>query len=523
MSSRLIGSPQPGRLLIWFLGTNVAIVNQPLITVISTAYDHGAVSLLQHSFAVDRNFHRKSETALSALTLRSAEDVCSGVLKSRLSLAASLETSPLQAQQRRPVVPAHPFPSWGLDQVKRTPAIICCVVLFISAVICSAGGIGGGGIYVTALMVAGQLSPHDAVPLSKAVVFFGSLSSLFLNVKKSLAMQEEGQNQTLIDYNVCRLVVPCALLGTLIGVMVNSLIASWMIVALLVFILATMTLMSFHKFLNQYMEETAAEGNAPSTSKGQDTSLAAAEMRKDGHIRGILLRGEGFGAFFLLVFAVLCGVFRHHSESCRSALSEALTQEVNGPNLDSCARPIMTFFFGGSFCSWMAHPTLKQLLPALAIVLPACVCLVITFAYGRRLVTHEGWHPKQVCSYTVMAVLTGCFAGLVGIGGGLVFCPFMLWMGVHPAVAVATSSTCVIFTSSSTTMQYLLTDRIILSLALLYGVCSAIGSYVGTSGVHMLQEKFNARPSYITGIVCVGVLGSVVLSVYKLVAIGISH
>merc|ERR1719450_308898 len=138
------------------------------------------------------------------------------------------------------------------------PAIICCVVLFIGAVLCSAGGIGGGGIYVTVLMVAGQLTPHDAVPLSKAVVFFGSLSSLFLNIKKTLAMQEGGQKATLIDYNVCRLVVPCSLLGTLIGVMVNSMIASWLIVAMLAGILIGMTYMSFMKFTQQYMEETMA-------------------------------------------------------------------------------------------------------------------------------------------------------------------------------------------------------------------------------------------------------------------------
>merc|ERR1719262_448265 len=93
----------------------------------------------------------------------------------------------------------------------------CSITLGVAGFVCSAGGIGGGGIYVTVLMVAGQLSPHDAVPLSKAVVFFGSLSSLFLNIKKTLAMQESGQKITLIDYNVCRLVVPYSLLGTLIG------------------------------------------------------------------------------------------------------------------------------------------------------------------------------------------------------------------------------------------------------------------------------------------------------------------
>merc|ERR1719181_926278 len=99
----------------------------------------------------------------------------------------------------------------------------------------------------------------------------------------------------------------------------------------------------------------------------------------------------------------------------------------------------------------------------------------------------EGWNLTEVFGYSTMALLTGCFAGLVGIGGGLVFSPFMLFMGLRSGVAVATSSTCVLFTSSSTTMQYLLTDRIIMSLAVVYGVVCCAASFMGTALVHHIQ------------------------------------
>merc|ERR1719198_2603259 len=124
--------------------------------------------------------------------------------------------------------------------------------------------------------------------------------------------------------------------------------------------------------------------------------------------------------------------------------------------------------------------------------------------------------PGDAVKYALVAVLTGCLAGLVGIGGGLIFSPFFLFMGVDPAVAVATSSTCVIFTSSSTTMQYLLTDRIIVSLCLVYGLVNLVASYAGTSLVHCLQDMHAARRSFISAIVAIGVLISTVLSVDKL-------
>merc|ERR1719272_1741119 len=131
---------------------------------------------------------------------------------------------------------------------------------------------------------------------------------------------------------------------------------------------------------------------------------------------------------------------------------------------------------------------------------------------------NEGWTSREVALYQGMGVTTGCLAGLVGIGGGLIFSPFFLVLGVEPHVAVATSSTCVIFTSSSTTMQYLLTDRIITSLAAIYGIVNLLASWAGTSFVHFLQDNFNTRKSYITMIVALGVFLSAVLSIVKLMA-----
>merc|ERR1719270_2366892 len=125
------------------------------------------------------------------------------------------------------------------------------------------------------------------------------------------------------------------------------------------------------------------------------------------------------------------------------------------------------------------------------------------------------WRLGDVISYQFMGVFTGCFAGLVGVGGGLIFSPFFLVMGMDPASSVATSSTCVLFTSSSTTAQYLLTDRVIISLAMVYGLTCNVASYAGTSLVHILQDQFAGRRSYVTMIVVAAIALSAVLSAIK--------
>jgi len=155
----------------------------------------------------------------------------------------------------------------------------------------------------------------------------------------------------------------------------------------------------------------------------------------------------------------------------------------------------------------------------LTMLIPAGVCTLVLTGYTIALVKHEGWHVGEAMCYHGMAIVTGALAGLVGIGGGLIFAPFFLGMGIEPSVAVATSSTCVIFTSSSTTLQYLLTDRIIMSLTFMYGTINLLASYSGTSLVHYLQDTLHTRRSYISLIVGAGVLISAVLSLCKLISV----
>merc|ERR1719272_685563 len=137
--------------------------------------------------------------------------------------------------------------------------------------------------------------------------------------------------------------------------------------------------------------------------------------------------------------------------------------------------------------------------------------------YSRLCILQGGWLPKDVIKYQAMALGTGCLAGLVGIGGGLIFSPFFLLMGVDPAVAVATSSTCVVFTSSSTAIQYFLMDRIQLHLALMYGSVNAFASLCGTAFVQQIGTRWAMKKSYITLIVAFSLAVSIAMSSVKCV------
>mmetsp|Transcript_70000 Transcript_70000/g.216436 ORF Transcript_70000/g.216436 Transcript_70000/m.216436 type:complete len:496 (-) Transcript_70000:20-1507(-) len=450
-------------------------------------------------------------------------------LREEFSEAAVTFSSSLAA----PADDRHPFWIFDREAARGAQVLECAVVLVLAGLLCSAGGIGGGGIYVSVLMVVGKLTPRDAVPLSKAVVFSGSIASLVLNLGRSMS-GKSGQSRPLIDYSICRLVVPSALLGTLFGVVINRNAADAAIVLILSAILLGMTGMVIWTTYSQYMEEETEAAAAllhaahprpdvelPRADGGSYPRENAPEGGQGGHharptlSKSRLTSADKYGSLALLLCVVASGVIRHHASACVWELehgSERSVREV------ACRHPTLTFFMGNQLERWMADPSGPSVAMLLTLAVPLSVCLGVLAYISRDCVQNEGWAPLEVAKYEVMGVLTGCLAGLIGIGGGLVFSPFFLVMGVEPAVAVATSSTCVIFTSSSTTMQYLFTDRIITSLTLIYGLANLVASYGGTAFVHFVQDRFARRRSYVTAIVALGVLVSAILSMSKLVS-----
>jgi len=385
-------------------------------------------------------------------------------------------------------------------------------------------------VYVTVLMVTGHLSPHDAVPLSKAVVFLGSLSALALNLRKSFKPSAGGSERSLIDFNICRLVVPSALLGTLIGVMLNTQVPAAFLVSLLLAILIGVTCMSGRTWWKQRTLEAGDQSADLAVTPGASSSGSAytglpSDDATDNHgvkpvpMQSALMPGEGLAGFLLFALIVIFGVLRSHASACQLDMA-ANPGQVLAPA--TCRPPVITAFFGDAFLSHVMSGVAERVLLACLLV-PLCTCLAVAFGYGTVLVKHEGYSTTQIATYCSMALFSGSFAGLVGIGGGMIFAPFFLFMGLEPATAVATSASCVIFTSSSTTFQYLLTDRISLPLGLVYGIVNLAAAYVGTTLVHALQDKYQAKRSYISGVVFLGILTSVALCVYKLYSVASPH
>eukprot|EP00928_Gymnodinium_smaydae_P047613 TRINITY_DN3178_c0_g5_i1.p1 TRINITY_DN3178_c0_g5~~TRINITY_DN3178_c0_g5_i1.p1 ORF type:complete len:420 (-),score=57.98 TRINITY_DN3178_c0_g5_i1:129-1388(-) len=373
-----------------------------------------------------------------------------------------------------------------------TEVTLCCVALLLSGILCSAAGIGGGGVFVAVLMVVGHVEPYYAVPLSKAIVFFGAVATLIVNLSR-MYLHGRCNNKDVMDFHAVKNIVPWALVGTYLGVMINPYIHDVWILSILVFVLISMTFMVVKTAYTQSCEEATATNEQHEESASEEPKLLIPSVQVALDLLKRRLPKSTLGEMSFVDMAWLaCTLFLIIGAGGMRVRIQYKCHTTQA----ECPNTLLSEF--------------------LVLSVPFVSCLSMASYYGFRTAHETSWGTRLVLACQVVGFFTGILAGLVGVGGGLIISPFLLLSGFEPSVAVGTSSTIVLFTSTSTTMQYALTNRIPLRLASIYGAVTLIASYIGTSCVHKLSDTFSSRKSYITIIVAVGVALSAVLVAMKL-------
>ena len=120
------------------------------------------------------------------------------------------------------------------------------------------------------------------------------------------------------------------------------------------------------------------------------------------------------------------------------------------------------------------------------------------------------WTKRNTILYPGMCMIAGILAGLLGIGGGMVKGPLMLEMGVLPQTTAATASFMILFTSSCTTLQFLILGMLPSDFAIWYGFVGFVSSYVGQVIMGHFVSKYG-RVSYIILSIAVVIAGSTLL------------
>ena len=123
--------------------------------------------------------------------------------------------------------------------------------------------------------------------------------------------------------------------------------------------------------------------------------------------------------------------------------------------------------------------------------------------YRAKQKSTESSKRKQVISGLSVGAFAGFLGGLLGVGGGNVIAPVLVWLGYHPKSAAATTSFIVIFSSFSGFLGHLSVGSVSPKLLGFTASGSALGAMVGS---WLMTERLKRdQVKLIIGVVLLGI------------------
>ena len=123
---------------------------------------------------------------------------------------------------------------------------LCCVVRLIS------------GVFVPILILVFGYAAGDAVPLSNAMVVGVGIT----NIVQVAGRRHPNADRPLIDYWLAMVMVPLMLVGTVFGVLLNTMFPDWLVLVILVLVLGITVYRTIGKGLKTWRKEHAAAQEA---------------------------------------------------------------------------------------------------------------------------------------------------------------------------------------------------------------------------------------------------------------------
>jgi len=155
--------------------------------------------------------------------------------------------------------------------------------------------------------------------------------------------------------------------------------------------------------------------------------------------------------------------------------------------------------FGVEVCSW-------QDWTSLGIFVVICVCLSI---YALKRMQREQWlkinygkglassdvqlEGKNLAKLMVFSFLGGWVSGALGLGGGAIFNPLLLSMGLPPKVASSTGMYMIIFSTGASTITYIINDMLDVSYGLWVGSFCVMGTLIGMYLLNKMMKKLGRQ------------------------------
>lgn len=369
------------------------------------------------------------------------------------------------------------------------------ILVTLGLLVAASGGLGGGCIIVPLYILVFDFKPKYAIALSNFTILGSSIMNMILNFPK----RHPFKDRPLVDWDLVTIMQPLTMAGALAGAFISVLLPDLVVTLLLMVFLGYTTYTTLQKGISQYQKETVAM--EATTSPAENESDATQE-------KAVLLETDATEAD------------AEHHEALDVELKDILEREKTSPYFKVS---LLTLMFVGIIVLNLLKGGYDGYASPLGIQCGSTSYWMMTlldfawigsiFWYLRELLVDEWrvkrhlqycyeegdieWNPVNTLYYPALCTTAGVFAGMLGVGGGLVKGPIMLLMGVHPLVTSATCAVMIFYTSIVGTSSYIAFGLIIWDYAWFFFFIGLVATAAGQFGVSYLVEKYK-RVSYVS-------------------------
>jgi len=103
------------------------------------------------------------------------------------------------------------------------------------------------------------------------------------------------------------------------------------------------------------------------------------------------------------------------------------------------------------------------------------------------------FNRKNIITLFILGFFGGVLSGALGLGGGVLFNPIFLALGVPPRVAASTGMFMIMFSTFSSSVIYVIQGTLNIEFGLWLGFFTAIGSIIGLAGIDSLIKRFDRQ------------------------------
>ncbi|KAG7367700.1 sulfite exporter TauE/SafE [Nitzschia inconspicua] len=364
-------------------------------------------------------------------------------------------------------------------------------VAIVGLVLAGGGGIGGGGILVPTYILLLDLPVKRAISLASITVLGGAIANNLLNARKR---HPNNPNRSVIDWELILQFEPMTIAGTVLGAFLNKILPALLLVILMVILLSVTAYKTFAKANELNKKENEAECRGASEGTLDETKPLIEDSKtldiEQQETQSDLAKGSANHAVAVRAatkLTVLFGVI-----TTLNLFAGAPGEQNSGPiGLSNCGPAcfwsveaiILVFIL--AFAFWQRHDLLQRI------------------KAGNLVDSDIVWTEENTLVYPLYSVGAGLIAGLFGVGGGIIKGSLMLALGVHPAVAAASSACMILFTSSTATLSFVAFGLLQPDYAIFCLLVGFVSTVVGQLGMSVLLKRYQ-RNSYIA--YCIGLV-----------------